>query len=95
MKHFLLIITLLSGFSGFSQKFIANYDESKIPDYKLPYLLISKNGKQISTAKEWQKIRRKEILSDFETYVYGKIPKACFLGKFVATNGSGTVQSER
>jgi len=53
----------------------ANYDESKVPDYTLPDLLISETGKRISSAKEWNEIRRPEILELFETQVYGRVPK--------------------
>jgi len=51
-----------------------NYDESKIPPYKLPELLVSLKGKVITNAKEWMEIRRPEILSLFEENMYGKIP---------------------
>lgn len=51
-----------------------NYDESKVPPYKLPELLVSLNGKPITTGKEWMRIRRPEILSLFEENMYGKIP---------------------
>lgn len=51
-----------------------NYDENKVPSYKLPELLVSLNGKEITTAKEWMEMRRPEILSLFEESMYGKIP---------------------
>jgi hypothetical protein len=50
------------------------YDESLVPPYKLPELLVSLKGKNITTAKEWREIRRPEILSLFEENMYGKIP---------------------
>ncbi len=50
------------------------YDENNVPDYTLPELLISENGKQITDSKSWMKIRRPEILSLFEDNMYGKIP---------------------
>ncbi|MCK5280885.1 MAG: acetylxylan esterase [Cyclobacteriaceae bacterium] len=75
MKYtFLLPFTLLF-INGFGQDFTPNYDESKIPEYELPALLSSKNGDKVQTSAQWEKSRRKEILSDFEEYVYGKIPK--------------------
>ncbi len=51
-----------------------NYDESRVPDFKLPELLKTQDGRTISTAKEWMSIRRPEILSLFEENIYGKIP---------------------
>lgn len=52
-----------------------NYDESKIPDYELPELLTTRSDKKIKDKQEWTDIRRKEILEDFEKYVYGKTPE--------------------
>jgi len=75
MKYFLTIFLTFSSIFTFSQEFTPNYDETKIPDYELPQLLIGKDGSKISTADQWKKSRRKEILSDFETYVYGKVPE--------------------
>lgn len=75
MKLYSLFALLLCFNITFSQDFTPNYDESKIPDYKLPALLTSKDGSKINTAAQWEKSRRKEIVSDFEEYMYGKIPK--------------------
>ena len=43
-----------------------NYDESKVPSYRLPELLVSIKGKSITNSQEWMEIRRPEILSLFE-----------------------------
>lgn len=53
-----------------------NYDESKVPAYTLPELLVSENGHKISDVKDWESIRRPEILRLFTEQVYGKSPKA-------------------
>ncbi len=54
----------------------ANYDESKANPYpKLPDPLVFKNGKNVTTAEEWNKTRRAEILEDFDREVYGRVPK--------------------
>ncbi|MBD3266481.1 acetylxylan esterase [bacterium] len=50
------------------------YEESKIPHYALPELLVSAEGKRITTAKDWMHIRRPQILSLFSNLVYGHIP---------------------
>lgn len=53
----------------------ANYDEALAnPCPQLPDALTLKNGKKITTADQWWKQRRGEIVTDFETEVYGKIP---------------------
>ena len=49
-------------------------DESKVPPYVLPPLLVSENGKTITTPEEWFQIRRPEILALFGNLVYGTVP---------------------
>lgn len=51
-----------------------NYDESKVPVYTLPDVLTLRNGKKVTTEREWMKKRRPELLHLFETQVYGKAP---------------------
>jgi len=51
------------------------YDESKVPDYTLPELLITEKGKQVKSVKDWEKSRRSEILAIFEQEVYGETPR--------------------
>jgi len=74
MKSYLTAILLLSSFTIWAQNFTPNYDESKIPDYQLPKVLISHDGTEVSSKKRWEKSRRTEVLSDFATYMYGKVP---------------------
>ena len=52
-----------------------NYDESKVPAYTLPELLLSKNSQKITSKEQWEDIRRPEIISLFEEHVYGVMPK--------------------
>ena len=74
MKKNLLILLLFS--HGFAlAQFQANYDESKVPDYQLPDVLILNSGDKVTTVEEWKNIRRPEILSLFESEVYGKVPE--------------------
>jgi len=56
-------------------KFVANYDEDKVPDYTLPDPLIFEDGTKVENAAMWER-RRAEILALFETQVYGKMPGA-------------------
>jgi len=74
MKSFLVAIIVFFPCMAFAQEFVPNYDESKIPNYVLPELLTAKDGSKISSSQEWEKQRRKEILLDFEQYMYGTIP---------------------
>lgn len=48
------------------------YDESKVPKYTLPDLLVMLNGKKVSDTRTWREKRRPEILKLFATCVYGR-----------------------
>lgn len=72
-KLFFLVAAMITSISAPAQKFVANYDEAKIPAYTLPDPLMSANGKQVTTAKEWEKLRA-ETYKIFETEVYGVAP---------------------
>jgi lysophospholipase L1-like esterase len=53
----------------------ANYDEAKANSYgDLPDALTSKSGKKITSAEQWWKQRRPEIVEDFEREVLGRVP---------------------
>jgi lysophospholipase L1-like esterase len=53
----------------------ANYDEDKANPYgDLPDALRLKNGKKVTSAKQWWDQRRPEIVEDFEREVLGRIP---------------------
>jgi len=62
-----------------------NYDEAKVPAYTLPNALRSLTGKQITTRKQWETIRRPELLRLFADNVYGQIPKTYSAIKFTQT----------
>ncbi len=54
----------------------ANYDPAKAnPFPDLPELLVTKNGQKVSTAGQWWKVRRPEIVEDFEREIFGRVPK--------------------
>jgi hypothetical protein len=56
--------------------FYANYDEAKAnPFPKLPDPLVLKNGKPVKKAANWWKLRRPEIVEDFDREIYGRVPK--------------------
>jgi len=82
MKIGFLLIVLSAFFSinlinaqSYEGKFLeANYDESLVPEYTLPDVLTTFNGKQIKTIDDWEKIRRPEIVEFFEQNMFGEIP---------------------
>ncbi|MBN8877714.1 MAG: acetylxylan esterase [Sphingobacteriales bacterium] len=54
----------------------ANEDEMLAnPCPELPDALVSKNGRKITTGDLWWKVRRPEIVNDFEKEMYGRIPE--------------------
>ena len=53
-----------------------NYDTTKAdPCPQLPNIFTTKNGRKVTTAGMWWKVRRPEIVEDYEREVYGRIPK--------------------
>jgi hypothetical protein len=53
----------------------ANWDESKANQYpNLPDPLVEKSGKRVTTAEEWWKTRRKEIVADYDREILGQTP---------------------
>jgi hypothetical protein len=53
----------------------ANYDESKANPYPdLPDPLVSNDGLKITTPELWWKLRRPEIVEDFDRDIYGRMP---------------------
>lgn len=51
-----------------------NYDESKIPPYTLPELLVTDDGRVIHNSNEWENIRRPVIFKKFTENMYGRVP---------------------
>ena len=49
-------------------------DAPDAPAYQLPDVLTTLAGKKVTTAEEWQSIRRPEVLELFRTHVYGRVP---------------------
>ncbi|MCX6326917.1 MAG: acetylxylan esterase [Bacteroidia bacterium] len=76
MKKLLLFVNLWLVFSNtlFSQVPNTISDEAMVPPYTVPELLISQGGKPIKNVKDWEKIRRPEVLALLEQEQYGKIP---------------------
>ena len=54
----------------------ANTDEATANPYPVwPDLMTLHNGRKVTTSNQWWKLRRPEIVEDFESEVYGRVPK--------------------
>jgi hypothetical protein len=73
---FFLIFIQFTPWQNFSwaQDTGLNYDESKIPPYTLPQLLVADDGRVIHNSKEWESIQRPAILKKFTENMYGRVP---------------------
>jgi len=76
-----------------------NYFEDKVPEYKLPGLLVTNDGKKVDNIEKWEKTRRGEILELFRTNVYGRVPSTKYNRSFKlinedkkAMNGNATLR---
>lgn len=49
-------------------------DESKVPDYELPDLMVCADGTKVESAATWEAKRRPELLALFADHVYGAFP---------------------
>lgn len=70
-----MLAFLAGGMSHVQAQDGINYDESKVGEYVLPELLVTESGKKITTKKEWETLRRPEILEIFSSKMYGRTPK--------------------
>lgn len=52
----------------------ANYDESKVPPYTLPPLLVDADGQRLRSRDDWQG-RRVTLLDTFAAQLYGRTPR--------------------
>ena len=55
-------------------QFVANYDESKVPQYTLPDPHKAGDGSTVKDADTWRNSRRGEVLAMFEREMFGKTP---------------------
>ncbi len=70
----LFIVTSVVAAPALAQPKGYNYDESKVPAFELPKLLVDNDGAKVSVAAAWRGKRRGEILELFETHMFGKSP---------------------
>jgi hypothetical protein len=65
----------------------ANYDPTKANPYPdLPELLVTRDGRKVTTAELWWQVRRPELVEDFEREVVGRVPKNVPKVKWTITN---------
>jgi len=65
---FLLTVFQSAGQDGF------NYDESKVPQFKLTDPLVFPGGRKVRSVKSWERRRKPQIFNLFEDQMFGKIP---------------------
>jgi len=51
-----------------------NTDETKVPQYKLPELLVTLDGRKVADANMWRQVRRPEVLELFRAHMFGRSP---------------------
>ena len=51
-----------------------NYDESQVPTYSLPELLITNAGTTVVNRRQWERKRRLEVLDLFAALMFGRVP---------------------
>lgn len=66
-----------------------NYHEDSVGNYTLPNPLIMLKGQRVTTAAQWMKHRRPEILSLFENLQFGKAPEPVTATSFKVTETNG------
>ncbi len=57
-------------------QYTRNYDESKVRAFSLPELMVTSDGKPVTTVRQWERKRRAEILEIIAENGYGYIPTA-------------------
>jgi hypothetical protein len=67
------LIVVAAGCVTFAQAPATNYDEAKVPDYRLPPLLAMKGGAPVRTAADWVE-RRAEVYALLEAQMFGRAP---------------------
>lgn len=74
MKRIILTILLVCLAAGAQGQQSINTDEAKVPSYTLPDPLLTESGKVVKNRRQWEKVRRPELMSLFETEMFGKMP---------------------
>lgn len=70
-----------------------NYDEAKVPPYKLPEVLKTAVNKKVNNKLTWEKVRRPEILKLFEDNIYGQMPASYNSIKYSIVNSDAAAMN--
>ncbi|MDR2232263.1 MAG: acetylxylan esterase [Tannerella sp.] len=71
MRYLLFLCVLSYAFPALAQQRNAIEEESKVPAYQLPDVLLSTNGEKVTSVEQWEKMRRPELMWLFQEHVYG------------------------
>jgi len=89
MKKILLAVFFIASFAVYSQRPGTIYDEEKVPLYTLPEIMVAQNGRKIRNLKQWEKIRKPEILRLFQQEVFGKVPGKLEITEIIVHENAG------
>ncbi|HEU5118941.1 MAG TPA: hypothetical protein VFT74_20285, partial [Isosphaeraceae bacterium] len=53
---------------------VSNYSEEKVRPYTLPDPLVEAGGERVTSAEQWFRVRRPEILNFYREEIYGRVP---------------------
>ena len=67
----ILLILVLSGMGAGLCAQPINTKESKVPSYTLPDPLLTEAGNVVKNRRQWEKVRRPELMALFETEMFG------------------------
>lgn len=70
-----LAVLMSAAMTGQNKNAPVNYDESQVPDLQLPDPLRCADGHIVETARQWEKVRRPELLRMFSELEYGVTPR--------------------
>jgi hypothetical protein len=95
MKKTTVFLIFIFAFQFSFSQFVANYDESKIPEFEVPDVLRTFKGKKIKTSKKWEKKRRPELIKFFTQNVYGEVPGDLKIASFdVVEENNNTINGK-
>lgn len=80
---------------GVQKPFTVYQDDSQVPEYVLPDLLLTDAGKAVDSEEIWWKQRRPELLSLFENEMFGKTPSFAFAVDGFLRHPIAEVRSEK
>ena len=71
MNRFTFLVLILLACNLYGQEGI-NYDETKVPSFVLPDMMVCNDGTPVRDVKTWEKKRRPELLEYFFSQEYGR-----------------------